>query len=281
MKNYNRILLLTIAMLMPGLFLTISAQKTVELRYNLNQGDKYEYNIETEQDIAFETNGQTMVVTSKIGFEMTGTVENNERDSIVVKTTINRVTMLQSLFGMEIKYDSDDPSTAENPMAAQISSIMKDLVGSSYTMTMDNRGNVKNMDLSDITRNDDLAKNLSSGSNYAIYPDQKVGVGDTWEKDIEPLRTSDMKYHIKYTVLKTNNKQTTLGIEGTISANKVNNEDMNLHGTQSGEMIVDTKTGWLIEATIDQEVSMNIEQAGQKFPASITGTTITKSSKID
>lgn len=279
MKNYNRLLLLAITMLVPGLLLTVSAQKKVELRYNLTTGDKYEYNIETDQDIAFETNGQTMVVTGTIGFEMTGTVEDNTSDSIIVKTIIDRVRMTQSIFGVEIKYDSDDPASSENPMVAQISSAMKDLVGGSYTMTMDDRGNVENMDLSDVTRNDDLAKNLSSGSNYAIYPEEKVGVGDTWEKDIEPLKTSDMKYHIKYTVLKITSKQTTLGVEGTISANKVDDADLNLRGTQSGEMIVDTKTGWLIQSTIDQEIFMNIVQAGQTFPATITGTTISTSTK--
>ncbi|RLD41426.1 MAG: hypothetical protein DRI89_09770 [Bacteroidetes bacterium] len=279
MKNYNRIILLAITLLVPGLLLTVSAQKKVELKYNLTTGDQYTYNIETDQDISFEASGQTMVMNSKIGFEMTGTVEDNTSDNIVVKTIIDRVTMTQSIFGMEIKYDSKDPSSTENPMAAKIAEAFSGLIGSSYTMTMDNKGNVKEMDMKELTDNDDLAQNLSSGSNYAIYKDGKVAVGDSWEKDIEPLKTSDMKYHIKYTVLKISKKETTLGVEGTITANSIDNEEINLEGTQTGEMIVNTQTGWLIKSVIDQELSLDIEQAGQKFPATISGTTISTSVK--
>ncbi len=279
MKKTNRFLLLAITLLMPGLLLTLSAQKKVELKYNLTTGDQYTYNIETDQDISFEASGQTMVMNSKIGFEMTGTVKDNASDNIVVKTVIERVTMTQSIFGMEIKYDSKDPASTENPMVAKIAEAFSDLIGSSYTMTMDDKGNVKEIDMKELTDNDDLAQNLSSGSNYAIYPDGKVAVGDSWEKDIEPLETSDMKYHIKYTVLKIGKKETTLGVEGSITANSIDDAEVNLEGTQTGEMIVNTQTGWLISSTIDQELTLDIEQAGQKFPATISGTTISTSVK--
>ena len=279
MKNYNRFLLVAITLLMPGLLLTVSAQKKVDLKYNLTTGDQYTYNIETDQDINFKANGQTMVMNSKIGFEMTGSVLDNASDNIKVKTVIDRVSMTQSIFGMEIKYDSKDPAAAENPMAAKIAEAFSGLIGSSYTMVMDNKGNVKEMDMSELTDNNDLAQNLSSGSNYAMYPDGKVAVGDSWEKDIEPLKTSDMKYHIKYTVLKIGKKETTLGVEGTIAANSVDDQEVNLQGTQTGEMIVDTQTGWLIESSIDQELTLDIEQGGQKFPATITGTTTSTSAK--
>ena len=279
MKKTNRLLLLAITLLMPGLLLTLSAQKKVELRYNLTTGDQYTYNIETDQDITFEASGQTMVRNSKIGFEMTGTVNDNASENIAIKTIIDRVTMTQSIFGMEIKYDSKDPSTTENPMAAKIAEAFSGLIGSSYTMIMDNKGNVKEVDMSELTDNDDLAQNLSSGSNYAIYKDGKVAVGDSWEKDIEPLKTSDMKYHLKYTVLKISKKETTLGVEGLITANSIDDAEVNLKGTQSGEMIVDTQTGWLIKSVIDQELTLDIEQGGQKFPATISGTTISTSMK--
>jgi len=180
---------------------------------------------------------------------------------------------------MEIKYDSKDPASTENPMVAKIAEAFSDLIGSSYTMTMDDKGNVKEIDMKELTDNDDLAQNLSSGSNYAIYPDGKVAVGDSWEKDIEPLETSDMKYHIKYTVLKIGKKETTLGVEGSITANSIDDAEVNLEGTQTGEMIVNTQTGWLISSTIDQELTLDIEQAGQKFPATISRTTISTSVK--
>ena len=68
-------------------------------------------------------------------------------------------------------------------------------------------------------------------------------------------------------------------MEGTIAANSVDDQEVNLQGTQSGEMIVDTKTGWLIKSSIDQELTLDIEQGGQKFPATISGTTTSTSAK--
>ncbi len=281
MKNYNRFFLTAFAMLVPGLLLTLTAQKKVELRYNVNTGDKYSYNISTDQDISFETNGQTMVMTSKVAFEMTSDILNSDADSIVIRSSIDRVILNQGLFGMQIDYDSDLPESEQNPMAAQIASTFNGMIGKTYSITMDMLGNVKNMDLHEVTKSDDLVKNLSSGSSFANYPEQKVGIGDSWEKDIEPLKTSDMKFHVKYTVLKVSSKQVTLGVKGTVSAKKIENNDMNLRGTQTGEMVVDLKTGWLIKSTIDQELSMNIKQGGQVFPATISGTTVSTSKKID
>ena len=117
-------------------------------------------------------------------------------------------------------------------------------------MTMDKFGNIGQVDASQISDNDDLANNLGSGANYAVYPENPVSVGDSWEKDIEPLKSSDMKFHAKYTVLKLTGSEAVLQLDGTITANKLGDTDadMNLSGTQKGEVTVDVKTGWLIKS---------------------------------
>jgi len=135
------------------------------------------------------------------------------------------------------------------------------------------------MDLSNVSENDDLANNINSGSQFAIYPKGKIKVGETWEEDIKPVETSDMQFHAKYTLLKVTGKQATIGVDGIISANKLNDAELKMEGTMKGEMIVDVKTGWLIESNMDQEIEMDIEQAGQKMPATISGTIKTTSVK--
>ncbi len=162
-------------------------------------------------------------------------------------------------------------------MTAKMGEEFAKILNKSYFMTMDKKGNMGSMDLRGITDNEDIANNLNSGSQYASYPAGKVSVGESWDKEIVPSEESDMMFTLTYTLLKVSGKEATLGLDGKISANKFNDEDLKMDGTMTGEMIVDVKTGWLIKSTMDQEIEMEIEQNGMKFPATISGTTITTS----
>ena len=82
-----------------------------------------------------------------------------------------------------------------------------------------------------------------------------------------------------YTLLKISGKQATIGLSGTIKANNMDGDELRLDGTISGEMIVSTQTGWLVKSVIDQEIELDIDQNGQKIPATISGTITTTSEK--
>lgn len=279
MKKNKQIVLLTM-LLLAGFSFQMNAQKSVQLKYNLTQGDKYSYEMKMDQDIIFQASGQTMTLDQVMEFYMTSTIAKVS-DSITVGSEINRVVMNQKIFGMEMKYDSDVPAADQNPMAAKIAEAMSGLINKSYSMVMDNLGNVGKVDVSQITDNEDLANNLGSGANFAVYPEKPVSVGDSWEKDIEPIKTSDMKFHAKYTVLKLSSSEAVLQLEGTITANKMDevDADMNLSGEQKGEITIDVKTGWLIKSEVQQDLKLDIDQDGVKFPATISGLITTTSSK--
>jgi hypothetical protein len=278
--KYNKLFSILLAgILMPLLGLQTFAQKSVDLKYDLNKGDSYHYVINTDQDIVFNANGQTMSMDNIMVFEVSSRVADANKDSINLEMTIDRVKMTQSIFGMQVNYDTDDPSTTQNPMSAQLAETFGSLIGKSFLQVMDVRGNVIRMDMSNLSGNDDFANNLSSGAQFGNYPDHAVSVGESWEKDITPLKGSDMKVHAKYTLEKVSGKQATIKFDGTLTANNVQDVDMKLNGTQKGEMIVDVKTGWLIESNIDQELNLDMDQGGQKFPATISGTIKTTSAK--
>lgn len=279
MINNKLFTLLTTAVMLFMFGLQANAQKSVELKYNVDQGDAYHYVMDIDQDIMFDANGQTMTMDNTTTFEVTSLVSKTYSDSIRLDVTIDRVKMKQSVFGMEINYDTDDPATAQNPMAAQLSQTFGAMIGKSYVQVMDLQGNILRTDMHQLSGNDDFANNLSSGAQFGNYPDHPVSVGDSWEKDITPLKGSDMKVHAKYTLVKLSGKQATISFEGTLTANNVQDIDMKLNGTQKGEMIIDTKTGWLVESNIDQELSMDLDQNGQKIPATISGTIKTTASK--
>jgi len=281
MKNNNLIKSMILAFSMPLFLSTAFGQKSVSLKYNLNEGDLYSYNLEVDQDIVFETNGIVMALDMLMMFEMTQKVVEVTADSIKLEGQIKRVKMSQSAFGMEMKYDSDDPATSQNPMMAKAGEEFSKTLNKSFFMMMDHQGKLGNMDLSNISDNEDFANSINSGSQFAIYPKGKIKVGDTWEEDIKPVETSDMQIRARYTLLKVTGKQATIGVDGIISANKMNDAELKMNGTMKGEMIVDVKTGWLIESNMDQEIEMDIEQAGQKMPATISGTIKTTSVKLN
>lgn len=279
MNKYKLFFIFLIGMLLPFLGSNANAQKSIDLKYNLNKGDVYHYAINTNQDIVFSANGQTMTMNSEMIFELTSAVAEVSSDSINLDMTIDHVKMTQSIFGMQVTYDTDDPSTTQNPMAAQLSQTFGDMIGKTFTEVLDRRGNVIRVDMKNLSGNDDFANNLSTGTQFGNYPDHPVSVGESWEKDITPLKGSDMKVHGKYTLEKISGKRATIHFDGTITANTVQGEDIKMEGTMNGEMTVDAKTGWLVESTVDQDLSLDIDQNGQKFPATINGTITTTSTK--
>ncbi|NOY51209.1 MAG: hypothetical protein GXO88_11705 [Chlorobi bacterium] len=276
MKNLRKVAVVTALIMLPMFVATSFAQKKVMLSYKLTQGKSYKTLINIDQDIDFEANGQSMSLSQLMSIKTTVTIDKASATGNTTKTTITAIRMEQSIFGMDIVYDSEEETSKSDPMSKQIAQTFKKLIGNSYSVVFDNKGNVKEYDLGDFGKNNDMANNLSSGSSYVVYPDYKVMVNDSWEADIKPMETSDMNYHTKYTVIKITRKVVTLGVSTTISANNLNGETAKVKGEISGKLLVNTKTGWTISSEMDMDMSMELEQNGTKFPATISGTISTK-----
>lgn len=272
MNNFKKMAIVTALLMLPLFLTSVLAQKKVSLSYQLEQGQIFKTTTNIDQDIVFEANGQPMALDQKMIFKSSSFVEKVEKDSITIKTTIDAVRMEQSIFGMEIVYDSEDESTTEDPMAAEVGKAMSKIIGASMATIVDEKGNVKKYDLGNFADNSEMANNLTSGNSYTVFPEGKITVGHSWEADITPMKNSDMKSHTKYTLTKISKKTVTIEVLSTITANNVEGEDMKMQGEIIGEIIVDRKTGWTIQSDMDMETELELEQNGMKFPATISGT---------
>ncbi len=257
------------------------AQKSIELKYNLNKGDKYLFITDIDMDMTFEAMGNTTTMNQVMGIQMSSMVTGINGNDINQDFTFDKIAMNQKIFGMEINYDSDDSSTFTSGMGAQIAQQMNKIIGAAIKISMDKYGTINEMDISSITDNSDLVNSFGSGNMYAVYPEHKIKVGESWEEDIKPPKKSEMKVHVKYTLLKATRKQAEIMVEGTLSANEIEGNEINLSGTTSGKMIVDRATGMLIESTIDSEIEMDLEQGGNKIPATMMSTSVTSVKKIN
>ncbi len=272
MKSFKKLAMVAALIMLPMFIVTSFAQKKVMLKYKLDDGSTYQNITNLDQEISFEANGQTMSLNQIMIMKTDISVENNEDDNIKLTTTLSSMRMEQSIFGMNIIYDSEIDSTKNDPMVKKIAESLDKLMGSTYSLLMDDKGKIVEYDLGDFSDNSDITNNLTSGNGYANYPDHKVTVGDSWDAEITPLKDSDMSYHTTYTVLKIKKKEVTLGVESKITANKLKDMDSKIDGTISGEMIINPKTGWTISSDMDMEMTMEMNQGGNKFPATISAT---------
>lgn len=280
-----KITIKSLLLLLTGIFLVIStntfAQKSIDLSYDLSVGDSYVFITDIDMDMTFEAMGTTATLDQLMGMQMTSVIMSIEGDEINQDFTIDKISMNQKIFGMEMNYDSEDSSTFNSGMGAQIAQEMNKVIGSTIKSAMDNKGNIIEIDMSTVSDNSDIANSLGSGNTFAVYPNGKVAVGESWETDLKPTDASEMKVHNKYTLMKLSRKQAVISVEGTLSANEISGQEINLSGATVGEMVVDVKTGMLITSTIDLEMDMDIDQGGAKIPASMISTSITNVTKIE
>jgi len=276
MKSFKKLAMVAALIMLPMFIVTSFAQKKVMLKYKLKEGSSFINITSLDQEISFEANGQSMSLNQEMNMKTDIVVEENN-DNFKLNTTLSAMRMVQSIFGMEIIYDSEIDSTKNDPMVKKIAESLDKLVGSSYSVTIDDKGEIIEYDLGSFMDNSDVTNNLTSGNSYANFPDHKVAVGDSWDADITPLKDSDMSYHTTYTVLKIKKKAVTLGVKSKITANKLKDMDSKIDGTISGEMIINPKTGWTMSSDMDMEMTMEMNQGGNTFPATISGTVTVES----
>lgn len=271
MKNLK--LLIVLLFILPVVPQQANAQKKVWLKYNLKKGEKYISHMNSNQDINMESQGQTISINQVITSDISTIVSGVTPAEIKTTNTLDKMTMKQTLFGQELKYDSSDSSTFASGRGKLIGDALNKLIRKPYGITMDHLGNISAYDLSALLKdNSKIAGNIKSGSNYVIFPGHKVKVGDSWEANIKPMKTDNMKIHIKYTLKKLSGKKATIGIDGTITVNKIAGQNIGMSGTQTGEVVVNTKTGWTMSSHMTQDIKMKTERNGIETPINISGT---------
>lgn len=249
---------------------TAFAQKSIELKYKLKPGQQFTQVTNIEQTIQFDAMGQKATLDQEMVFYTSNTIDSVNANLISQNSVFNRIVMDQQIFGMTIKYDSDDSTTFNSPMGPEFAEQMNQLIGAKVVSTITDRGQLQHLDASALGVAGEMSSSLNTGNNYATYPDHKIKVGDSWEETLNAVESSKMAVTIKYTLTKASKKQAVLSLEGVISANELNPETGGeLNGTMKGEMTVDRKTGMVITSSLQMDMTMEMEQNGMKFPATV------------
>ncbi|WP_457652587.1 DUF6263 family protein [Rhodocaloribacter sp.] len=255
----------------------------VTLRLHLKEGDSYRlYNL-IDQDINQVVMGQEQAVKQQIGMGYRYDVLGVDEGVYQVKMTYYRVYFKQSGPMGDILYDSENPPETV-PMQAKG---FAGLLGQSLTLTFDEMGHVQ-----DVAGADEMLANVMKqfeevdpamkaqmeqgmrrqfgaeaiksqmGTMFAIYPEDPVGVGDTWTRDVTLNSGLPLKIATTYRVDALEDGQAKLAVESNITA--ASDEPMNmggmeieldLSGTQNGTVLMEVATGMVVDSEIAQRVS--------------------------
>jgi hypothetical protein len=247
------------------------------LKFNLEKGKSYDY------EILWDLDQQMMGRDNKISILGGYTINvTDEKENIRTLTAVYKnFKMYMNIMGVEINIDTEKPSEpmdeAEikaNPLG-MMDRVFAGIKGKEFTMKVDEDGKVLEVNgfdqiingMTDSIAMDEDTKmqvrvSLHDQFNekavkdqysqvFKIFPNKEIKVGDSWDKSIQMGGRMPAQYTTRYTVKEIEGDHVTLSAQTNIGSE---NSDMEIKGTQHGSLLVDSKTGLVINAEFDQDM---------------------------
>jgi uncharacterized protein DUF6263 len=288
----------------------------VQFRLRLKEGQSFRSEMVARQAITQNILGNEQKMDQTMGMTYRYDVESVAPDgTATIKVSYEAVKMAMDAPTGKIDYDSKNPA-AEIPAAARGVAAM---VGQSFTMEMNSQGQVTKVEglgalmdriISEIDLPDDATKSMINdmlekqfgdeamvGNMQAMmahYPEEPVGVGDTWTKKANVTAGFPMQLENTYTLKSRAGGMATLDVQTKIrsdpDAEPVTMGPMkityNISGQQSGEMVLHETAGWTMSSQMTMEFKGDVKVSGMPgmaegatWPISCTGETTVKTTK--
>lgn len=280
MKRLTLLVLVIITTIMVAAIYSCKDSKTTTgkvLKFNLEKGKDYDY------EILWDIDQQMMGRDNKISILGGYTINvTDEKENIRTLTAVYKnFKMYMNIMGVEINIDTDKPSEpmdeAEikaNPLG-MMDRVFAGIKGKEFTMKVDEDGKVLEVNgfdqiingMTDSIAMDEDTKmqvrvSLQDQFNeqavkdqfsqvFTIFPNKEIKVGDSWDKSIQMGGRMPAQYTTRYTVKEIEGDHVTLSAQTNIGSE---NSDMEIKGTQHGSLLVDSKTGLVINAEFDQDM---------------------------
>ncbi len=254
----------------------------VLLKFDPEKGKTYDY------EIAWEMDQQMMEQHHKINIASGYTLDViDDKDNIkTVRTVYKNFKMYMNIMGMEINVDTDKPSEpvsqAElkaNPLG-MMDRIFAGIKEKEFIMKVNEEGKVLEVSGFEKIINSmidsmgvegdakmQVQASLQDQFNeqaikdqfaqvFSIFPNKEIKVGDKWEKSLQVGGRMPAKYMTTYTVKETEGDHVSLSAQTNIGSDNSESDSyqMEIKGTQNGSLLVDSKTGLVINAEFDQDM---------------------------
>jgi len=292
-KIFSFLFVLAALAALPGIESCQSTSKSTTskvLKFNLQKGKGYDYAM--QWDMNTKVKGQESTVAIDALYSMNVTDDNGSVKSIT--TSYKRLHMNMKVMGMTIDIDSEKPfegngesDITNNPLGL-MNKMISGMVGKSFVVKVNESGEVLEVsgfnkiidDMIDSMGMGDAVKAQAMGSMkdqfndeslkdqfaqiFTIFPNKEIKVGDTWQKKYSTGGKMASSYTTDYTVKEIDGDHVTLTTKTKIGSDGSGKE---IDGSQTGNIIVDSQTGLMVNAKFDQQ--FDVKAQGETI--SVTG----------
>jgi len=256
------------------------------LKFNLEKGKTYDF------EIVMDLDQEVMQQNNKIGFIASYALAVTEDDGKIKSLTgeYKDFKMSMKMMGQEINIDGakkpvqlNEDSSQNNPLAL-LSNAFSGIIGKKFNLKVDETGNILEVtgfeelisgmiDAMNLTEEKKLMVTASLKDQFNaekiresfaplfnIYPDKPIKTGDSWERSYKLKSGSAIKYSTKYTLKSFNGENALLNVNTRIESVSDTTAstilgDMKMSGTQTGVMTVNTKSGLVVSAELNQNIA--------------------------
>jgi hypothetical protein len=251
------------------------------LKFNLEKGRRYDYEIVWDMGTSVMDKKTDISIGAMYSINVT-----EEKDHVKTMTgTYRNFRMNMDLMGNKIDIDTDKPSLADDNdqpgsmPVGMMNKMFSGIVGKSFTMKVDEEGNilevsgfedmingmVDSIGLDEDKKTTVLAslkdqfneqeiKNQFSDM-FMIFPNKEVKTGDSWERSFTKGGKMNAKFTTIYTVREVEGEQVTLDAKTHINSDG----EMNMKGDQTGVLIIDSRTGLMVNGDFKLEIKANTQ----------------------
>lgn len=293
-----------------ALVLLFACTKSHQLELNLEKGKSYHQNLKSVMHLKQEINGQAMDITVNMNANLAFDIQEATDESYTAKVHYNKMNL-----AMETPMGQTEFKSEANESSPIMDKIMKKFTENSFIVELNKNGTVKSVSGMDALINslltdldsvppiqinqiksqlneafgeDALKSNIEMMT--AIFPNTPVKVDDTWTSNITLKTAFKSSIENQFTLVEYNDNEAVLEGMANISSKQTEPQQLNgmnatfdLAGTMKSTITIDTKSGWISNASVQQDIKGDVDVEanalmpnGMQIPMSvITDITIT------
>lgn len=295
-----KIHVLVIGLLLAGLVSVTPARAQELLRYKFKAGDKYRNELTQKMKVEVKVGENTVNTDMTQVIEMACEAKSVDKDGKAkLSQTFDRVRLTMDTPQGKTEYDSKDGKMPDGPIGALIGPVYKALVGAVFSITMDGRGQISDVEvpkeLTEAMKNNptmsgmgemftpDGMKRMLSQSGL-ILPEGPPTKGQASEIKLDfkmpfgkMMATNTVTY--EGTITRDSVKLAQFAMQPKIKFEPDPNAAVNLSlkgQDAKGTALFDPAAGRLVETTVNQKMEMEVQTMGQTLKQNMEQTVTMK-----
>jgi len=272
MKKY-RLINVLLVLLVYATSCNTNSSKSVDLKFKLPKGSKYEYSATTAMDMKQSENANDSSIRNETAFSYVFEVVNDSANWKTLTSTISRVAMDMNVMGHSIHVDTDMKlDTATPGPFAMMGKMFGAMKNAKFSFTINEKGEIGQISgiremqekmLSQLPGapsggrmpgmdDENLKQNMQQA--FAVYPDKPVKPGDSWTKTlVQRMQGMTLKTENVFTLESVKGNDAAIGQETKINSDITSDsaQGVKITGSQKGTLHYNLSTGMITDGDLD------------------------------